>query len=123
MANVLREWHLLSLTEDTLEIARGNNSFSSSYLDEQERLNKFVGYCRDFFKRDLKIKIVDNRGNNNEKINFPREEKLHSTGKKYSDLPRPVQDILQVFQGEIKKEVLVEKKGTGNSGKAEIIRR
>jgi DNA polymerase-3 subunit gamma/tau len=114
MANVLREWHLLSLTEDTLEIARGNNSFSSSYLDEQERLNKFVGYCQIFFKRDLKIKIVDNRENNNEKS---REEKLPSTEKKYSDLPRPVQDILQVFQGEIKREVLVEKKGQEIRGK------
>ena len=32
MANVLKEWRLLNLTEDTLEIAKGDNSFSSSYL-------------------------------------------------------------------------------------------
>jgi DNA polymerase-3 subunit gamma/tau len=115
MANVLREWRLLGLTGDTLEVARGNNPFSSSYLDEPERLNKLVSYCREFFKRDLKIKIVDDRKDNDEITEVAKEESSNYKKKKYSDLPQPVQDILQIFQGEIKEEVSVKKKGTKNS--------
>ena len=115
MANVLREWRLLSLTRDTLEIARGNSPFSSSYLDEPERLNKLASYCRKFFKRDLKIKIVDDTKDINAAAVVLEEEKSDLRKKKYSDLPQPVQDILQVFQGEIKKEVSGRKRGTTNS--------
>ena len=97
MSNVLKEWRLVNLTSDTLEIARGNSSFSSSYLDEPERLNKLADYCQKFFKRDIKIKIVDNRQDNNKKMDLSKEEK--------PDLPRPVQDVLQIFQGKIKGEV------------------
>ena len=97
MSNVLKEWRLVNLTSDTLEIARGNSSFSSSYLDEPERLNKLADYCQKFFKRDIKIKIVDNGQNNNKKMDLSKEEK--------PDLPRPVQDVLQIFQGKIKGEV------------------
>jgi DNA polymerase-3 subunit gamma/tau len=105
MANVLKEWQLLKLTDDTLEIGRGHNSFSSGYLDEPERLDKLAGYCREFFKRDLKIKIVDNSQENNKKRDLPAQKPLDLRGEKSSDgLPRPVQDILQIFQGEIREE-------------------
>ena len=97
MSNVLKEWCLVNLTSDTLEIARGNSSFSSSYLDEPERLNNLADYCQKFFKRDIKIKILDNKQNNNKKMDLSKEEK--------PDLPRPVQDVLQIFQGKIKGEV------------------
>jgi DNA polymerase-3 subunit gamma/tau len=114
MANVLKEWRLVSLTADTVEIAKGDNSFSSGYLDEPERLNKLASYFREFFERDVKIKIVDERQINNARLRPSQERRSNSKEKKYSDLPRPVQDILQIFQGEVKEEVAIKEKGTKN---------
>ncbi|NIR14531.1 MAG: hypothetical protein GWN86_11560, partial [Desulfobacterales bacterium] len=101
----------------TLEIARGDNPFSSSYLDEPERLDKFIEYCREFFKRDLIIKIVDDK-KKDEIINAIEREEAHYKQKKHSDLPQPVQDILQIFQGEIKEEVSIEQEDAKESGEA-----
>jgi DNA polymerase-3 subunit gamma/tau len=106
MANVLKEWRFVRLKGKTLEIARGDNTFSSSYLDEPERLDKFIDYCREFFKRDLIIKIVDDK-KKDEIITAPEKEEAHYKQKEHSDLPQPVQDILQIFQGEIKEEVSI----------------
>lgn len=115
MANVLKEWRFMRLKGKTLEIARGDNPFSSSYLDEPERLDKFIEYCREFFKRDLIIKIVDDK-KKDEIINALEREEAHYKQKKHSDLPQPVQDILQIFQGEIKEEVSVEQEDAKESG-------
>jgi DNA polymerase-3 subunit gamma/tau len=117
MANVLKEWRFLRLKGKTLEIARGNNPFSSSYLDEPERLDKFIEYCRDFFERDLIIKIVDDK-KKDEIIKAPEREEAHYKQKEHSDLPQPVQDILQIFQGEIKEEVSIEQEDAKESGEA-----
>ncbi len=105
MSNVLKEWHLHNLTDDTLEIATVNSSFSSSYFDEPDRLNMLTDYCREFFKRDMKITIVRNRQKDNKEID--------SVGPS-PDQPQSVQEILQVFNGEIKEEVEVENAGTKN---------
>jgi DNA polymerase-3 subunit gamma/tau len=115
MANVLKEWRFLRLKGQTLEIARGDNPFSSSYLDEPERLDKFIDYCREFFKRDLIIKIVDDK-KKDDRIDAPEREEAHYKQKEHSDLPQPVQDILQIFQGEIKEEVSIKKEDTKESG-------
>jgi hypothetical protein len=115
MANVLKEWRFLRLKGRTLEIARGDNPFSSSYLDEPERLDKFIDYCREFFKRDLIIKIVDDK-KKDDRIDAPEREEAHYKQKEHSDLPQPVQDILQIFQGEIKEEVSINKEDTKESG-------
>jgi DNA polymerase-3 subunit gamma/tau len=122
MANVLKEWRFVRLRGKTLEIARGDNPFSSSYLDEPERLDKFIDYCREFFKRDLIIKIVDNKKVDNKKkdeiIKAPEGEEANDKRKEHSDLPQPVQDILQIFQGEIKEEVSIEQEDAKESGEA-----
>ncbi len=115
MANVLKEWRFLRLKGQTLEIARGDNPFSSSYLDEPERLSKFVEYCREFFNRDLKVKIVDDK-EKDDRMEVPEREEAHDKGKEHSDLPQPVQDILQIFQGEIKGEVSIKKEDPKESG-------
>jgi len=107
MSNVLKEWHLKSFSGDTLEIVRGNSSFSSGYLDEPERLDKLIGYCRDLFKRDIKIKIIRDRKNNNKGIMRSGQGKKDVDREKNPDLPLPVQEVLKVFQGEIKGEVPV----------------
>jgi len=120
MSNVLKEWRLLNLTEENLEIARGNNSFSSSYLDEPERFDKFSSYCREFFQRDMKIKIVNAIQNNDEE----KETDVASQGKsdmekaKYSNLPPSVKEVLEVFDGEIKEEIPSKNMRTKDSGKS-----
>ncbi|MFC1863264.1 DNA polymerase III subunit gamma/tau [Thermodesulfobacteriota bacterium] len=104
MFNLLKEWSFDRIEKDNLIIVRGGNSFSSSYLDEPDNLDKFTRYCRDFFKRDIKVKITGEIvKNNNYGKQEPREEGKKSEVKsKYEDLPQPVQEVLQVFQGEIK---------------------
>jgi DNA polymerase-3 subunit gamma/tau len=101
MANMLRDWRLVGLKENTLEIAAGGNAFSSDYFDDPERLEKLTSFCQDFFEKDLTIKIVNDSAGPK-----PAEESLEIKGdapneKKLSDLPQPVQDVLQIFQGEI----------------------
>ena len=113
MSDVLKEWSFLNLTNETLEIAKGNSPFSSSYLDDPERLNKLAAYCKEFFKRDIKIKIINDNKNN--KTNRTEEKKPDSGEERFSDLPPSVQDVLQIFQGEVMEEVPVKKKGSTNT--------
>lgn len=105
MANVLKEWYLQSLIDDTLEIATVNSSFSSSYFDEPDRLHMLTDYCREFFKRDVKITIVGNR---------QKDNKDRDTVGSSPDRPQSVQEILRVFNGEIREEIEAENGGTKN---------
>ena len=105
MASILKEWRLLKLTAETLEVERGGTPFSSTYLDEPESLNKFIGYCREFFKRDIEIKIKGDRKNNTRKKDLPGGDKSTPVKKKVADHPQPVQDVLRIFNGAIKDEI------------------
>jgi DNA polymerase-3 subunit gamma/tau len=106
MANVLKELHLLKAAHDALEIDRGNNSFSSSYFDDPERLDRLTGYCRDFFKRDMKIRLVVGPKETRKGQDPPTaKSKEGSSERRHADLPPPVQDVLEVFQGQIRGEV------------------
>ena len=102
MANVLKDWHLVGVNGDTLEIAAGGSAFSSSYFDDSERLDKFTRLCRDFFERDFVIKVVNDPVGTKTSENALEEKKDEPEKKRHSDLPQPVQDVLQIFQGEIK---------------------
>jgi len=103
MFNVLKGWQFLNLTEETLEIARGNQSFSASYFDDKDRYEQLSSFCRDFFQRDIRIIIVTNNRPASQKKLPSITENPGSEATKHSDLPQPVQDILNMFQGEIKK--------------------
>jgi DNA polymerase-3 subunit gamma/tau len=105
MANVLKEWHFLNLTNDTLEMACGGNPFSTGFFDESERIEKLAGYCGDFFKRDIKIKILKQDKNKIEKTSLPKKEETNPGVIKDSHLPSHVQEVLEIFQGEVKGEV------------------
>jgi len=91
--NVLKDWKILKLTKNTIEIAKGNQSFSSSYFDNKEQYDQLANYSRDFFQRDIRINITADKQ--------PLLQTNPST-KEVPDLPAPVQDILQMFQGKIK---------------------
>lgn len=104
MANVLRDWPVLSAGGDMIEIGKGRNHFASAYFDETERFQKLTEFCRDFFKRNVKIKLTPQK--EEEKDKPPQTESNRAT------LPPPVQDVLDIFQGEVKGEIAV----TANQG-------
>ena len=99
MANVLKDWPLLDTSGDTIQIGKGRSHFSSAYLDEPERFQKLIEYCRDFFKRDVQIKIAAQEEKEERKDKPPQAES------KRPDLPPPVQDVLDIFQGTVREEI------------------
>ena len=106
MSDILKEWHFVNFSGNTLEIAKGGSGFASSYMDDPERLDKFKGLCRDFFHHDVAIKISGRKeGPYYEAENHVNKKETASPEKRPGDLPQPVQDILQIFHGEIKETV------------------
>ena len=109
--NILKDWEVSRLTEKTLEIIKSRQAFSSTYFDDTERYNQLSEYCRDFFQRDIKIKLVNNNQPSLQTERPAREESSVSETTKFSGLSQPVQDILDVFHGEIKERAPVQKGG------------
>ncbi len=104
MANVLRQWRFVGLDGRILELERGQNPFSASYLDEQERMSRFTELAREFFGTEMQIRISRP---SKPSVKRPVEEKAKREKELNSypkDLPRPVQDVLQIFQGEMQEE-------------------
>jgi DNA polymerase-3 subunit gamma/tau len=103
MFNVLKDWEFLNLAEKTLEIAKGDQSFSASFFDDKDRYEQLSSFCRDFFQRDIRIKILSSNNRVPRKKSAPKVTPPETDVAGNTDLPSPVQDILNVFQGEIKK--------------------
>jgi len=101
MFNILKDWHFQKLNERTLEIAKGSQSFSSNYFEDIDKYNELSNYCRDFFKRNIKVRIVGNSQVHSKTKSSVSTEQRRPEAKIRSDLPSPVQDILHMFQGEI----------------------
>jgi DNA polymerase-3 subunit gamma/tau len=99
--NILKDWRLLKMTENSVEIGGCSQSFSSAYFDDPKRYKDLSDYCRDFFRRDIHMKIVHD--------NKKQQPTGPSPRKRNADLPPPVQDILDMFQGEISKGYPAEK--------------
>jgi DNA polymerase-3 subunit gamma/tau len=102
MFSMLKDWELIELTDKTVEISKDKRSFSSTYFDDKDRYNLLSGYCREFFQREIRVIIVDNNQT------LPKEnissERSNSEPLKQTDLSQPVQDILNMFEGEIREE-------------------
>jgi hypothetical protein len=111
MANVLKDWPLLHTSGNTIEIGKGGSQFSSAYLDEPERFQKLMEFCHDFFKRDVQIKIT---------LQKAKEEKVDEPSRaesKRPDLPPPVQDVLDIFQGTVREEISATSNREENTGR------
>jgi DNA polymerase III subunit gamma/tau len=111
MVNVLRDWPLLHTSGDLIEIGKGKSQFTSAYLDEPERFNKLTELCRDFFKRDVQIKITPQKDQERAKA------KPHQEEPKHPDISPPIQDVLDIFQGEVKGEIAVNPNQGENTGR------
>jgi DNA polymerase-3 subunit gamma/tau len=122
MASVLKEWVFLRSSGDTIEIRRGESPFSSTYLDDPERLEKFRQSCSLFFRRHLNIKIVNGTPHHQEK-GGGSEKKIEPQGTEQAVASKPIQEVLDVFQGEIKGEVPVRTKVTRRQESSGMARR
>jgi DNA polymerase-3 subunit gamma/tau len=101
MFNILKDWHFQKLNDRTLEIVKGGQSFSLNYFEDTDKYNELSNYCRDFFKRNIKVRIVGNSQVLSKTKSSASTEQPRPEAKIRSDLPSPVQDILHMFQGEI----------------------
>ncbi|MCP4665422.1 MAG: DNA polymerase III subunit gamma/tau [Deltaproteobacteria bacterium] len=115
MANVLRDWQFLGSTDNTIDIARGSQSFSATYFDDKEHYARLSDYCRDFFHKDIRIKQIDKNRSAVRERSASETENTHDETPKYSGLTEPVQDILDMFQGEVKGHVPTLEAGYGSS--------
>jgi len=103
MANVLHQWRFLGREGETLRIERGQNPFSATYLDEQERMDRFTELAREFFGDGIRVLVTGEKKPKAKPAAAkpgPSREEDEKT-----DLPRPVQDVLQLFQGEVREEI------------------
>ena len=104
MANVLRQCHMENKGDNTLEITKAGNSFTSAYLDEPENIEKLKGFCIDFFGPEIKIKILEGVSQEQEPVKHSDNRPSENFQKNSKEFPRPVQDILEMFQGKVKEE-------------------
>ena len=123
MFEILKDWHFHKLTETTMEIAKGNQSFSSTYFEDPEKLKQLSNFCQDFFQRNIKVRIIGNSHSFPQKQPSDSAEKRKPKAKVQSDLPTPVQDILHMFQGEIIEEYPANKAGIENTSRSKNVRR
>jgi DNA polymerase III subunit gamma/tau len=115
MANVLGQWRFKGVDSGFLDIERGPSLFSADYLDDQERLDRFTALVREFFGRELRVRISGRPAGPAKKVEV--EESAGGAGKPKGgkDLPRPVQDVMSIFQGELRGDAsgrAVESEGT-----------
>ena len=104
MFNVLKDWEFVNLSAGTLEIAKSNQSFSASYFNDKDRCENLNSFCKDFFKRDIRVSIVSSKQPVSKKKMTPDGDQQQSPeNSEHSDLPQPVQDLIHMFQGEIRK--------------------
>jgi DNA polymerase III subunit gamma/tau len=109
MANVLRNWQCVGLHPDRIELARGGNNFQATYLDDPERRRKLEEFCRSYFGRNLEIQVK----NQMKHSMSPVPERAEKVERKGEDLPQPVQDILELFKGEIQAQPAGKEKNGG----------
>ena len=100
MANVLRNWSFQRMAGGILEIAKGDSSFSSTFLDDPDRLKRLTDYAREFYGREVQIRVVPESGAP-QAAAPPAEKRNALPERKTHDLPGPVQDVLEIFKGEV----------------------
>lgn len=88
MYSVLKGWELVNISEKVIEIRPDNEEFSSAYFKDKDRYNLLAKYCKEYFGRDLVPKLLISKHNKARK-------------KKKSAVSDAVQEVLNIFQGQI----------------------
>jgi DNA polymerase-3 subunit gamma/tau len=124
---VLKGWRPLRQDANTLELGAENQSFSSRYFEDPEKQRRLKKLCGTFFNKEIRIEF---KNHHRAQLVAPRREqaaRVRSRPVRYSDLPQPVQDVLQIFEGEIKEDARLAKKapkthtrGPGTPGTKEV---
>jgi DNA polymerase-3 subunit gamma/tau len=91
MANVLKKWESYTLTTDSLELPSREGSFIGDYFNDSEHSDKLIAYAKDFFHPDFTVL-------------FTKQNQAKNKGIKKDRLPRPVTDILDIFEDSIVSE-------------------
>jgi hypothetical protein len=104
--SVLKDWRLVALTPDVLEIEGQSESFSSRYFDDSERYDQLMAHCQEFFGRELKVTIhgrgrTSSFGHSKKK---PAPKVVKAQDPQNTPIPRAAQEVLSLFDGHIVKE-------------------
>jgi len=99
--SILKEWRLVGLSGDVVEIEGKSESFSSRYFEDQERCWQLKGYCREFFGRDVDVRLRTHGQPNPGRFKKTPSQAAVGVqgggGKK--TIPRTAQDVLSLFDG------------------------
>jgi DNA polymerase-3 subunit gamma/tau len=105
--SILKDWRLLTLTADALEMEGQSESFSSRYFDDPERYKQLMAYCREFFDRDMKVTIrthgQPSPGRSRKK---PDKKVVKAEERQDATIPKTAQDVLSLFDGHMMEEDL-----------------
>ena len=99
--SILKDWQLSKLTGNTLEIESGNASFSSRYFDDRDRYDQLIDYCREFFQKDMQLKLTARPQAPDSLKKEPKEKIFKRQATPDSALPKTAQDVLNLFDGQI----------------------
>ena len=105
MVTILKEWTFQGLEGETLKIEPGDQPFSSTYFDDEELRGRLTAYCRDYFGKDIKLKIIDKKPGTSAKV-VPKRAPAEPVETGDSDLPPQVRELIDTFQGEISQRPL-----------------
>jgi DNA polymerase-3 subunit gamma/tau len=115
--SILRDWQVLKLTGDTLEMECRNDSFSSRYFDDLDHHNQFIEYCREFFGRDMKLNIRARRQTSPGRLKKEPESRVSKHQEKRDPvIPKTAQDVLSLFDGQMIEENLRSDKSDKRGG-------
>jgi DNA polymerase III subunit gamma/tau len=105
MSKVLEEWDLLNLAGGSLELRKGPRSFSAAYFDDPEKLDQLRAFCREFFGREVHIRLLEPSNSPARKKQIvPPGRAGNADGGPKKNIPSPVRDVIDVFQGKIASE-------------------
>jgi len=106
MFSILKDWQVLRLDHDTLVVAKSPQTFSSTYFDDNEKFDQLLTYCKEFFKRDitLQIETKNTLTKPGAETDSSAESGCIGNDTPENRLSKPVQEILHMFQGELRRE-------------------
>jgi len=99
--SILKDWQLLKFTGNRLEIESGNESFSSRYFDDPDRYDQLIDYCREFFQKDMQLKLSSRPQAPGPLKRQSKEKIFKRQATQGSGLSKTAQDVLNLFDGQI----------------------